>query len=344
GLMSRGLVQEVGYGPSTGGKPPMLLSIAKQDRNLVGVDLSRSDFRGAILDLRGNIRHREQRPLQQRNRKAALALVYELLDAVMTAADRPVIGIGVCAPGLIDAVNGVIVQAVNLDWRDIRLRDLLEARYDVPVYVANDCQAAALGEYTFGNSEGIQDLVVISVEWGIGSGIILGGELFHGNPLGAGEIGHVSVVENGRLCTCGNRGCLETVATQAAIVRRTRELLQETQAEAGLGDEGNSGFQTVCAMAHQGHPAANQAVREAARGLGIVAANLAVILGGCHIRLTGQLNCLGEPFLNAIREEMTGRALTALSGATEISFATLGNDIMLSGAAALLLTQELGVY
>jgi N-acetylglucosamine repressor len=343
-LIAQGLVQEIGFGPSTGGKPPMMLSIDTQARHLIGVDLSRSDFLGAILDLRGDIVHREQRPLPQESCAHALDQVYKLLDALVDHAERPLLGIGVCAPGLIDAVDGVIVQAVNLHWREVPLRRLLEKRYHLPVYLANDCQAAALGEYTFDNSEEIQDLVVISIEWGIGAGIVLNGELFHGNPLGAGEIGHVSVVEDGKRCTCGNRGCLETVATGHAIVQRVRELITASPNMRTSIPSGAMCFQTVCDLTHQGHPAAVQAIQEAAQGLGRVAANLAVILGGCHIRLTDQLNCLGEPFLAQIRSEMMKRSLTTLAETTEIRFTTLGDDIMLSGAAALLLTQELGVF
>lgn len=343
-LMAQGLVIEVGHGPSTGGKPPMLLSVDEDARHIVGVDLSRWDFRGAIINLHGHIDHREHRPLRERNGQGALKLVYELLDGLMNQTDRPILGIGVGTPGLIDAVDGVIVQAVNLDWRDVPLCALLEERYGVPVYLANDCQAAAVGEYTFSNSEGVQDLVVISVEWGIGAGIVINGELLHGNPLGAGEIGHVRVSDNGIRCSCGNVGCLETVAKGEAIVRRTQELLS-TESDTALPQPSDRlNFPAVCEMAHQSHPAAEQAIHEAAEGLGIVAANLVAILGSCHIRFTGELNCLGEAFLDQVETEMTRRTLTALAKSSRCEFATLGNDIVLLGAAAMILTQELGVY
>ena len=340
-LMEQGLVVEIGYGPSTGGKPPMLVSIDPNAQHLISIDLSRQDFRGAITDLRGEIIHRDHRPLPKMDGDLALSLVYDLLDALVTATDRPILGIGVGTPGLIDAVNGVIVQAVNQDWRNVPLRRLLEDRYGVPVHVANDCQVSALGEYTFGDNDGVQNLVVISVGWGIGSGIVLNGQLLHGNPLGAGEIGHVGVVENGRPCRCGHSGCLETIAGAQAIVQQVRELVQDRPGTRP-GPEDIT-FDKVCEMFRAGDVDVRQIIRTAGQGLGIAAANMIGTLGGCQIRLAGLLTCIGPFLLDVIREEVSKRTLTALAEKTHVDFAGLGDDIIIRGAAAMLLTQELGV-
>ncbi len=146
-LMSQRLVVEVGYAPSTGGKRPMLLRIDADAQNTISIDLSRKDFCGAVLDLRGEVQHREYR--RWRNDRPSLDLIFELVDSLVAAADRPLLGIGVGTPGLIDAAHGVVVAAVNQEWTNVPLRQLLEERYGVPAYVANDCQAAALGEFTF---------------------------------------------------------------------------------------------------------------------------------------------------------------------------------------------------
>ena len=343
-LMEEGLVIEVGHGPSTGGKPPILVSVDRDAYHLICIDLSRQVFQGAITDLRGEIIHRDHRPLPKTDGDLALSLVYDLLDALVTTTDRPILGIGVGTPGLIDAVNGVIVQAVNQDWRNVPLRRLLEDRYGIPVHMANDCQVAALGEYTFGDNGGVQNLVVISVGWGIGSGIVLNGQLLHGNPLGAGEIGHVTVVENGKLCSCGHFGCLETVAGAEAIVQQVRELAQNrpgTPLESGPEE---ITFDKVCEMFHAGDMDVRRIMRAAGQGLGIAAANVIGTLGSCQIRLAGLLTCLGPFLLDVIREEVSKRTLAALAEKTHVDFASLGNDIIIRGAAAMLLTQELGVF
>ncbi|HOU11502.1 MAG TPA: ROK family transcriptional regulator [Anaerolineae bacterium] len=346
-LMVQGLLEEIGRAPSTGGKRAILLRVNADSRCLIGIDLAREDFRGALINLNGEIKHRVSLPLQGRNGTAALELVYELVDTLIQAACSPLLGIGIGTPGLVDAVNGVIYQAVNLNWRDVHLRTLLQQRYHLPVYMANDCQVAALGEYTFGENSSTRDLVVIHVGKGVGAGIVLNGRLFHGNPLGAGEIGHVTVVENGERCQCGNTGCLETVANSRGIVRQAQALAKNTP-ESILNQlvphPDALTFETVCEAFAEGDAAAQQVIRNVGQHLGAAAASLVGVLGGCRILLSGRITCFGEFLLNTVREEMNKRALASLSQTSEIGFVSMGADIILLGAAALLLHEELGLF
>ncbi len=346
-LMDAGLIEEVGHAPSTGGKRAILLRVDADSRCLIGIDLAREDFRGALLNLRGEIKHRVSLPLEGRDGDAALDVVYALVDALSAAAQYPLLGIGIGAPGLVDAVHGVIHQAVNLNWRDVHLRDLLQDRYRLPVYMANDCQVAALGEYTFGENNQGQDLVVIHVGKGVGAGIVLGGRLFHGNPLGAGEIGHVTVVENGERCQCGNTGCLETVINGRAIVRQARALAQRMPQSILNQLTPNPDaitFETVCEAFAEGDEAARQVIYEVGQYIGAAAANLVAVLGGCRILLAGRITCFGSFLLDVVREAMTRRALAALVATSEIGFVSTSADIILLGAAALLLHEELGLF
>ena len=345
-LIAEGLVEEVGYAPSTGGKRAILLRVDVDSRHLIGIDLAREDFRGAIINLHGEIKHRVNLPLENRDGDAALALVYDLVDALIKAPHSPLLGIGIGTPGLIDAVNGVIDQAVNLNWRDVPLRDLLQKHYDLPVYVANDCQVAALAEFTFGKSDHNKDLVVINVGKGIGAGIILEGHLFHGNPLGAGEIGHVMVVENGERCQCGNYGCLETVANTRAITRQAqaaaREKPESTLNQLVPNPEAIT-FNTVSQAFALGDEATRAVIRNVGRSLGIAMANLVGVLGSCRILISGRITEFGQFLLDTLKEELRRRTLASLATATEIGFVSLGSDIVPLGAAALLLPHELGL-
>jgi N-acetylglucosamine repressor len=350
-LMKQGLVEEVGHGPSTGGRRPILLSVVDDSRHLIGLDLARGDFRGAVINLRGEIRHRTDLPLSGRNGDAALALVYELVDALVEAADSPLLGIGIGAPGLVDAVNGVVRQAVNVDWRDVPLRSLLQERYNLPVYMANDCQVAALAEYTFGNGDSAEnpdrDLVVINVGWGVGAGIMLKGQLLHGNPCGAGEIGHVTVVEDGERCRCGNCGCLETVTSSRAIVRRAQAIAQsdpDSLLHQFAASPDGITLETVLQAFEAGDEAVGQVIRQVGQSLGIAAANLVGVLGSCRILIAGRVTCFGQFLLDAIREEMIERSLSSLAQDTEVGIVSLGSDIVLLGASALLLPHELGLF
>lgn len=345
-LMQQGLVEEAGYGPSEGGKPPILLRVIDDSRFMVGIDLASDEFRGAIVNLRGAIRHRVSLPLRGRDGEAALALVYELIDSLVADNDSSLLGIGIGTPGLMDPVNGVVRQAVNLDWQDLPLRNLLRERYDLPVYVVNDCQMAAMAEYIFGEHPDTDNLVVIKIEHGIGAGIILNGRLFHGDTFGAGEIGHVTVVENGQACRCGSLGCLETVASvrsiihqvQATVRKDSHSLLQQyvTAPE-------EISMEVICRAAQAGDQKVQQVIEQAGRCLGTVIANMIGVLSVRHILIAGSITCLGPLLLDVIRDEMGRRLLALVASQTEVCMSTMEPDIVIVGASALVLTRELGL-
>ncbi len=345
-LLASGLVIEVGRGPSTGGKPPILLSVDDDARHLIGVDLARGDFHGALINLRGVIRHRIDLPLNGRTGDEALALVPTLLDALVEASERPLVGVGVAAPGPVDAERGVLLQAVNLEWHNVPLRQMLTERYALPTYVANDCQVAALAEHTFGEGDE-RDLVLINVGEGIGAGLLLDGQLFYGDLFGAGEIGHLVVAEDGPRCRCGNRGCLERVASKGALLCRARAVMQDNpQATLWQFSETPDALtlEALCAAFQAGDSTVRRLVKETGRYLGRAAAALVTVLGGPRLYVAGSFTCFGDFLLDAIRLELERRALPALVQGTEVLPATLGDDLVLLGASALLLPNELGLF
>jgi predicted NBD/HSP70 family sugar kinase len=346
-LMQQGLVEEVGYGPSAGGKPPILLRAIDGARHVIGVDLARDEFHGAIVNLRGKIRHQARLPLQGRDGDAALALVYDLLDDLVGAGNSHLLGIGIGTPGLMDPVNGVVRRAVNLDWQDLPLRRLLQARYELPVYVANDCQVAALAEYVFGEGKGTDNLVLIKVEHGIGAGIVLNGRPFYGDTFGAGEIGHVAVTDNGRVCHCGNSGCLETVASVRAILQQAQGIARQ-EPKSLLNQFAASPreitLEVVCQALQAGDLAVARQVQKAGRGLGIAVANLIGVLSIRRVLIAGSVTCLGPALLDVIQDEMVHRSLAAVARQTEVGMSSMGADIVILGASALVLTQELSLF
>jgi N-acetylglucosamine repressor len=346
-LMEQQMVEEVGYGPSAGGKPPILLRVIPDSRHLIGIDLASDEFRGAVVSLRGDVRHRKAVPLDDRDGQAALALVYELVESLSAATDSPLLGVGIGSPGLMDASNGIVRRSVNLDWHDLPLRRLLEERFDLPVYVANDSQVAALGEYTFGHGSGVENLVVIKVGHGVGAGIVLNGRLFHGETFGAGEIGHVAVVEDGERCRCGNRGCLETVASARALVRQAQALAEADpnsllhQFAAGPAE---ITLETICRALEAGDGEVQQMVRQVGRYLGMAAANIVGLLSVRRIVISGSVACLGQPLLDVVQQEMGRRSLGILADEAEIVLSSTGPDIVILGASALALNRELGLF
>ncbi len=346
-LIISGLVEEVGLAPSSSGRRAILLQVVDDSRQLVGIDLSRQDFRGALANLRGQIKYRVNLPRQGRDGDAALALVYDLVDALVGAASSPLLGIGIGAPGLVDASNGVLQQSVNLNWKYIPLGNLLRKRYNLQVYMANDCQVAALAVHTFGNRrEDDLPLVVINVGWGVGAGIIINGQLLHGSPVGAGEIGHVTVVENGEQCACGNYGCLETIASSRSIIRRVSAIVESNPRSSlreYVGDSVQINMDSIFHAFEAGNEVVRQVIYEAGQALGIAAANLVGVLGSCRILLRGSVARFGQFLLDPMQEEMDRRTLHSLARVSELGVANVGSDIVIQGASALILHHELGV-
>ena len=212
------------------------------------------------------------------------------------ARTRPILGIGVGAPGIVDG-DGTIRWAVNLAWTDLPLGNLLHARYGFPTIVANDSRAAALATFLFEGEDRPANLVAIKVGRGIGAGLVLDGELFGGDGDGAGEIGHIVVEPDGAECHCGRFGCLETVASAPAILRAA--------AAAGLPATSRSP-----SWQPRPQPATRPrwpSSRAAGRALGTAVANLIGILDVRDIVLHGSVTVLGEPWLDAIRDEATRR-------------------------------------
>jgi N-acetylglucosamine repressor len=341
-----GLVGEMGLAPSIGGKPPMLLRVVDDSRYVIGVDLADSEFRGALINLRGRIGTRLSLPIHEQDGDAALALVHRLIDELVAASDRPIVGIGIGTPGLMDARRGVVRDAVNLNWRDLPLGDLLETRYGLPVYIANDCQVASLAELTFGQDKDLSNLIVVKVGRGIGAGIVLDRRPYYGDDSGAGEIGHVVAEPEGRRCRCGNRGCLETVASTRALVQRAQVVWERKEGSIlrRLADSPSDINTTTLVQALEaGDEDTRTMVAEAGAHLGRAVGHLVGGLNIHRIVIAGSMARFGQALITPIQEHARANVLHTLADNTRVEASLLGQDIVILGAAALLLSQELGL-
>jgi glucokinase-like ROK family protein len=336
--IAEGLVEEVGVGASLGGKNPILLSLVAESRYVIGINLAHDQFCGAIVNLRGEIKEMVCHPVPDRNREHALASVYAILDALVQKPWKPLMGIGVGTPGLVHTREGMVVSAVNLDWKDLPLAHLLEERYALPVYVLNDSQAAAIGEYVYGaGGQSGEHLIVINVGHGIGAGILINGRLFQGDGGGAGEIGHVVLQEDGEVCRCGKRGCLETLASTRAVIQRAQTLVPETTASALSNGSEPVNLDSLVRAFHAGDPIANQVILDGARHLGSAVASLVGTLNIQKIILTGEMTRFGQPWLDAVRERMRQAALSKMAQDTLVEIGTLDVRGCILGASASML-------
>ena len=346
-LMEQGLVQEIGQGPSAGGKPPTLLQVRPDARHLIGVDLAGTTLEGAVFDLRGRAVHRASVEFDLNRNQDALEQVLDLLDRLVVEASQPLLGIGIGLPGLINSQLGVVYHALSLGWPQLALGDILRQRYQVPVYLVNDSQGAALAEYTFAREENIHDMAVILVAQGVSAGIILNGQLYRGRlHSGASEIGHLRVMEEGFPCVCGHEGCLETIVGERAVLQGARTIYAR-RPDSALGRlvrrSEEITMATVAEAYRQGDPPVMALGAEMSYYLGIAAANLHAVLNVPRIVLAGGVAAFGDSFAAAVEAQIRERTLPWLADRVKVRPSTLDDDTVELGAAAVLLANELGV-
>ncbi|KQP57769.1 ROK family transcriptional regulator [Agreia sp. Leaf283] len=315
-LMADGLVVELGQREDVRpGKPATLIDLNRAGFQIVGLDLSEhAVFRGAVLDLDGNILARAEVALEHRVGEAALALVIDLTRRLVSASTAPLLGIGVGSPGVVD-LGGVVLTAPNLGWVDVALQQTLADEFGVGVIVANDANAAVLAEHSFGDAD--SDAMLVKVGHGVGAGLLLGGTPLFGSRFAAGEIGHVVVgTDGGATCVCGKVGCLET---WLSIPNLTAKL---------AGSE----------------PADRDAVLvEAGQRLGIALAPVVGALNLSEIILSGPTGLLDGVLAQATVETLRSRTMAEFHGFLTLRMTALGQDIVLRGAAVMVLSDSLGV-
>jgi len=233
-LIRDSLVKEIGTGTSAMGRKPIMLQLNGGAGVIVGVDLGVNYILIILADLRAQVLARKRLSIRpdMGEKRIIEAMLDGIADIVVSAPATPrgLLGVGVGVPGLVETGHGVLKFAPNLRWKNVPLRDILQDRFDVPVYVDNEANVGALGEKWFGAGQGIRHMVYLSVGIGLGAGIVLNGELYRGATGYAGELGHFTIDPDGPVCGCGNRGCWETFASELATLRRAREAVERGEA------------------------------------------------------------------------------------------------------------------
>ncbi len=274
--------------------------------------------------------------------EAAMDIALGLLREVYALAQRrgrPVFGLAVGVAGLVDERAGTLLFAPNLGWRDVPLYDLLRREFDVPLYISNEANLAALGESYFGPFGSSDFLLYISSGVGIGGGIVLNGALLTGPRGFTGEVGHMTVERGGLPCACGSQGCWETVASQQALFRRVQEkAASEPRSLIHTLTEGDLDALTVPLVvqaAQRGDAAALAALEETGRWLGVGIASLINIICPQRVAFGGMLALAHAFLLPVIREEVARRAFPHVRDSVEIALATHMADAAVMGGVAL---------
>jgi glucokinase-like ROK family protein len=342
-LLRVGVAQYVGLGDSTGGRPPALLEFNPAAAYALGAAMRDHEWRIVVTDLDAFVLHRLDVAISGHSPESAVAALQSGVQTILAQVDaaRVLPAIGVGTPGLVDMRSGVIKTAVDVGWFEAPIRDLVEAALERPAFVANRSKVGALAECWYSAAQGLNEIIYISIGTGVSAGIVHAGELYMGTNSSAGELGHVTILPDGPLCRCGNRGCLQQLVSEPAIADRTRARLREgaqSVLSEMVGDHPERiSAELVFAAAEQGDRLAGAIVAETATYLGIAIANLVNLFNPQRIILGGPVGQMSQGMLPALLDEVRKRALSYPLSVAQIVPSALGADANAVGAAALVL-------
>jgi N-acetylglucosamine repressor len=351
-LISQGIAKEVGYGESSGGRPPVMIEFNPKAFYLAGVDLGATKAIAVVTDLEGNIITRTRMELDvNEGCESVMSNLFRVTESTLEqAADAhgKIAGLGLSVPGLIDAELGISVFAPNIPgWRNIPLVKVFQDKFHVPCKVENDARAMAIGEAMFGAGQGYANILCVNVGRGIGAGIIINGEIYRGKQGGAGELGHITIDPEGPVCPCGNHGCLEVMAAGPAIASSAVKAVRAGEStlirDLVDGNTEDITAEIVSLAAKKGDVLAEGLIRQAGRRLGIGIANAVNMLSPEIVIIGGGVSRAGDVFFEEIRDTVKKRAFTTMVNLPPIVASTQGEEASSVGAAALVLEEMLAV-
>lgn len=316
-------------------------------KKIIGIDLGGTSVKLAILTTEGEIQ--EKWSIKTNILDEGSHIVPDIIDSIkhrfetygLTKEDF--LGVGMGSPGVVDSEAGTVIGAYNLNWKTLQLvKDQFESALGLPFFIDNDANVAALGEQWVGAGNNNPNVVFMTLGTGVGGGVIAAGNLIRGVKGAGGELGHITVDFDAPFaCTCGKKGCLETVASATGIVNLTRRYAEEYAGDAKLKQLIDDGEEVtakdVFDLAKEGDDLALIVYRHFSNYLGVACANIAAVLNPAYIVLGGGVSAAGEFLLDGVRNVFADNSFPQIKESTQIVLATRGNDAGVLGAASLLL-------
>jgi N-acetylglucosamine repressor len=329
-FIGQGLIFEQEPGISTGGRPPVLLSINRDAGCVVGIKLTEQQIIATLTDLGAQMLELRVSPLGDDHRPedvvASMArIINDLRD---TQPDRQFYGAGIGLAGAIDRVAGICRFSPFFHWRDVPLRSLLEAQIDRPVVIENDVSALTLAERWFGGGAGLTDFIVVTLGRGIGLGMVLDGHLYRGGKGAGGEFGHFSMDPNGPRCDCGKRGCLEALVGEQALSGQIESVF-------GIGVSLDEGVN----RARIGDLTAQKIFADAGRTLGIALAGIINVLNPTRVIVGGEGVQMLDLLIDPMRETLAENCFDGLFDDLDLVIEPWGDEAWARGAAGLMLDE-----
>jgi len=308
----------------------------------IGIDLGGTNIAGGIVDSTGKLVHKKSVPTL--HARGAEAVIEDIITLCKDLAHESSIGlnqvksVGIGCPGIVNPPEGILIYATNLNFNDVHIGEMVGNELNLPVYIENDANCAALGESIFGAAKGSKHSVAITLGTGVGGGIIIDGSIYSGSFFGAGELGHHVINIGGELCGCGGRGCWEAYVSATGLIRDTvKEAQNNPESLINKHVNGNLGginAKTAFDAAAEGDAAAKKIVDNYLDYLCVGLTNIVNLLQPEIIVIGGGISGQGDALINAIESRVSN---TVLGGnlRTRFVIAKLGNDAGIIGAAML---------
>jgi len=332
-LIQNGLIFEKESGDSSGGRKPVLLALNPHGGYVIGIKLSEQHISATLTDLEATVILNHSLEI---NNKDPQVILQSICDVVHTLTDSKkipggkLLGVGLGLAGIINTKEGVLRYSPVFGWRNLPIARLLEEKIKASVYIDNDVKTLTITEQLYGAGRGMDNFLVITVGRGVGLGIVVNGQIYHGYQGGAGEFGHTVCDDQGMLCDCGKKGCLETYVADPAILRMANQLLPHPA----------SSIEEVISVANEGKDEIKDLFTNAGRKLGQGIANLVNIFNPQLIILSGEGVRAGDLLFNPMRTAIRTHAFDGMGEDTKILIDTWEDYAWARGAASLVL-QEL---
>lgn len=310
---------------------------------VIGIDLGGTKISTALSNLEGKIIKNVVVPTNSQEGEASVlsrmigTIENVLLEADIAINDIEAIGIG--SPGPLDSKKGIIITTPNLPFKNYNVVQPIKDKFNIPVYLDNDANVAAIGEYMFGAGKGKENIVYFTVSTGVGGGAVLNGNIYRGNTCNALEIGHITLDPKGPRCNCGNLGCLEALASGTAIGKRGVEAVS-TNVETSLRKYDKITSYEVFKEAEAGDEVSKDIVDNALTYLGIGVANAVAIFDPQMVIIGGGVTQVGDILFDRVRQVVNKRCFKNMADACEIAPAGLGVNAGVVGAVALAILES----
>lgn len=316
-------------------------------KKIIGIDLGGTSVKLAILTTEGEIQ--EKWSIKTNILDDGSHIVPDIIDSIQHRFEThgltkdDFFGVGMGSPGVVDSEAGTVIGAYNLNWKTLQLvKEQFETALGLPFFIDNDANVAALGEQWVGAGNNNPNVVFMTLGTGVGGGVIAAGNLIRGVKGAGGELGHITVdFDEPFACTCGKKGCLETVASATGIVNLSRRYADQYAGDAKLKQMIDDGqdvtAKDVFDLAKEGDDLALIVYRHFSEYLGVACANIAAVLNPAYIVLGGGVSAAGEFLLDGVRKVFAENSFPQIKESTEIVLATRGNDAGVLGAASLVL-------